>query len=53
MTETLCDRSHAFRIFPGHLLFHVLLCIGILHISIYPSLLRTDNFAQRRTCSRI
>ena len=51
LTETLCDSTPAFRVFPGHLLFHILLCVGILHISIYPSLLRADNF--RATPSRI
>lgn len=43
-TEKMCDTSEALRLFPGHMLFHLLLAWGLLHMSIWPSLLRADNF---------
>ena len=44
LSESLCDRHGAWRVFPGHALFHVLLAYGFVQCLVYPSLLRADAF---------
>lgn len=46
VTEQLCDTVLFFRLFPGHLIWHVGMTLGLTNCLVLAALLRADNFAQ-------
>ena len=45
-TEALCDRNLFFRVFPGHMVWHLGMTWGLVNCLVYAALLRADNFGQ-------
>jgi hypothetical protein len=46
-TEHLCDVVDFFKVFPGHLIWHVGMTWGLVNCLVFAALLRADNFRQR------
>ena len=46
MTENLCDTYDFFKVFPGHLIWHVGMTLGLTWCLVLAALLRADNFSQ-------
>mmetsp|Transcript_58113 Transcript_58113/g.129552 ORF Transcript_58113/g.129552 Transcript_58113/m.129552 type:complete len:419 (-) Transcript_58113:261-1517(-) len=44
LTESYCDESAFFRWFPGHVLWHVCMSVGLTHALIFAIMLRANNF---------
>jgi hypothetical protein len=44
LAEGFCDRYDAFKLFPGHAIFHVLMALGLMQCLVYPSILRAASF---------
>lgn len=44
LTENLCDDVDFFKIFPGHMLWHIVAGWGMSNCLLYASLFRADNF---------
>ena len=44
LSEGLCDQFDAFKVFPGHALFHVLMALGLTNCIIYPATLRARTY---------
>lgn len=47
VTEKLCDTVDFFKLFPGHMLWHVIVAWGMSNCLLYASLLRADDFHMR------
>ena len=45
-TEQLCDTVDFFKLFPGHVIWHIGMTLGLVNCMVYPALLRSDNFRQ-------
>ena len=49
-TESQCDRDTStgrfFRLFPGHVIWHLGMTTGLVNCLVYAALLRADNFGQ-------
>ena len=46
VTEGHCDEVNFFKVFPGHLIWHIGMTLGLLNCLVYAALLRADNFSQ-------
>jgi len=47
ITEQFCDKIDFFKLFPGHLLWHIISAWGMLNCLFYAALLRADDFSMR------
>ena len=46
VTERYCDTIDFFKLFPGHVLWHVGMTLGLVNCLVLAALLRADNFRQ-------
>ena len=53
VTEQLCCTSDFFKLFPGHLIWHLGMTLGLVNCLVYAALLRADNFRQVRPLSSL